>query len=74
MKMQTINNTFIEVKVGDRITAIGGDGRAYIGVIGETNTILKHRRQIFERVDLSWNYWRLKKVNGILISEINQGD
>ena len=73
MKMQTIQNTFTNVKVGDRIVAIGGDGCAYSGVIGELNTILKHRRQVVERADLSSNYWRLKKINGILISETNKG-
>jgi len=73
MKMQTINNTFINVKVGDRIVVIGGDGRAYSGFFNEQNTVLKHRGQIFVRADLSWHYWRLKTVNGVLTSETNQG-
>lgn len=67
--MQTINNTFINVKVGDRIVVIGGDGCAYIGTANEHNTILKHRRKVVEQADLSSNYWRLKKINGSLTGE-----
>ena len=73
MKMQTINNTFTEVKNGDLIVAIGGDGCAYSGVVSEPNTRLKWRRKIVDNADLSSNYWRLKKVNGVLISETKRG-
>ena len=69
MKMQTIDNKFTEVKIGDRIVAIGGDGCAYSGTVNEHNTILKHRRKVVEQADLSSNYWRLKKINGSLTGE-----
>tara|TARA_R110001606_G_scaffold100847_1_gene221626 strand:- start:1123 stop:1329 length:207 start_codon:yes stop_codon:yes gene_type:complete len=66
-KMATVNKSFVEIKNGDLIVAIGGDGCAYSGVVSELNTRLKWRRKIVDNADLSSNYWRLKKLNGILV-------
>lgn len=66
-RMATVNKSFVEIKNGDLIVAIGGDGNAYSGVISEPNTCLKYRRNIVYSADLSSNYWRLKKLNGVLV-------
>ena len=66
-RMATVNKSFVEIKNGDLIVAIGGDGCAYSGVVSEPNTRLKYRRNIVDGADLSSNYWRLKKLNGVLV-------
>tara|TARA_A100001515_G_C4581080_1_gene212941 strand:- start:712 stop:927 length:216 start_codon:yes stop_codon:yes gene_type:complete len=64
MNCTTVNNKNIHLKKGDKVSAFGANGKHYSGYV-DIVTQLKHRRSIVENADLSSNYFRISKVNGV---------
>ena len=60
---KTVNNETIDLFAGDKVSAIGGNGRHYSGIVGEKTT-MTWRRDIIQDADLSSNYYRISKLNG----------
>ena len=60
----TINAKFINLFEGDKVSAIGANGRHYSGTV-PAQTQMRWRRDIIKDADLSSNYFRITKVNGL---------
>lgn len=60
----TINDKFINLFEGDKVSAIGANGRHYSGTV-QAQTQMRWRRDIIKDADLSSNYFRITKVNGL---------
>ncbi len=61
---QTVNNKFVDLHDGDKVSAYGGNGKHYSGLVGNPTTV-KWRRDVIEDADLESNYFRISKVNGV---------
>mgnify|MGYP001197989290 FL=1 len=64
MYCTTVNNKSINLKKGDKVSAFGADGKHYSGIV-DIVTNLKFRRYHINNADLSSNYYRISKVNGV---------
>lgn len=61
---QTANNSFVDLRQGDKVSAYGANGKHYSGFV-DYQTRLKHRRDVIENANLSSNYFRISKINGV---------
>jgi hypothetical protein len=64
MNCTTVNNKNIHLKKGDKVSTFGADGKHYSGIV-DIVTNLKFRRYRINNADLSSNYYRISKVNGV---------
>lgn len=61
---QTVNKKFVDLHQGDKVVAIGANGRHYTGFVHE-QTLMKWRRDTIKDANLKSNWFRVKKVNDV---------
>jgi len=61
---QTVKNKFVDLKRGDRVSAFGANGKHYCGSV-DCITEMSHHRDVIKNADLSSNFFRVSKVNGV---------